>query len=246
MFAYLPGSRQWPSEVCLWILTQLAKSEKCVSNPGSVRIILDRNRRPFGILENVANEINQQDRSGISSGDAHVWRKFLGRQMPRLYGMFVKRWPNPSLAEELVQKTAFDAVRGRATYDYSKGSPEEWLFGIARNNIRLEIRKRATMPTVNGDVSTYLSRIDTEPLPHEVLERQETVRIVRAALDRLASNERRVLEAKYIEGLSARGIAQQMNTTEKAIHSLLYRARISFREQVERIAGDTQGSDYGV
>ncbi len=55
--------------------------------------------------------------------------------------MFLTRWPNPALAEELTQKTVFDAVRGLKSYDLTKGSPEEWITGIARNNIRLEIRK---------------------------------------------------------------------------------------------------------
>ncbi|UCG55778.1 MAG: sigma-70 family RNA polymerase sigma factor [Phycisphaerales bacterium] len=194
----------------------------------------------------MANETKQCDWSGIRSGDARVWREFLGRLMPPLYGMFMKRRPNPSLAEELVQKTAFDAVRGRAGYDPAKGSPEDWIYGIARNNIRLEIRKRAARPTVNGDISVYLGRIDTEPLPDEVLERQETAGIVRVAMDRLASNERYVLEAKYIEGLPARAIARDMDITEKAVHSLLYRARISLREQIERIAGDKQGDSHEI
>jgi len=39
---------------------------------------------------------------------------------------------NPSLAEELVQKTVFDAVRGRNTSTLKK-APSKMIFGIARN-----------------------------------------------------------------------------------------------------------------
>ncbi|GAG44653.1 unnamed protein product, partial [marine sediment metagenome] len=56
---------------------------------------------------------NQQSCVGFVEGDADVWREFLNRQIPLVYGMFIKRWPNHSLAEELVAKTIFDAVRGR-------------------------------------------------------------------------------------------------------------------------------------
>jgi len=184
----------------------------------------------------VADEQNQQGWPGISEGDADAWREFLSRQIPQLYGMFLKRWPNPSLAEELVQRTVFDAVRGRASFDPARGSPEEWIFGIARNNIRLEIRRRASRGSVNGDISRYLETIDNEPLPDEVLEQKETVAVVRAALERLESKEQLLLKAKYIEGLSAHKIAQQMGVTEKAVHSLLYRARISLRQEIKRIA----------
>ena len=184
----------------------------------------------------MTDESEQRSQSGFAEGNADIWREFLDREIPLLYGMFMKRWPTPSLAEELVQKTAFDAVRGCGSYDPSRGSPEEWIFGIARNNIRLETRKRASRPTVNGDISHHLELIDTRPLPNEVLEREEAAVIVRSALSRLESKEQAILRAKYIEGLLARDIAQQMSITEKAVHSLLYRARISLREQLKRIA----------
>jgi len=182
----------------------------------------------------VANACDQHGWAGISQGDPDIWREFLSRQIPLLYGMFIKCWPNPSLAEELIQKTVFNAVKGRSGYDPSRASPEKWIVGIARNNIRLEIRKRASQPNVNGDVGTYISAIDKEPLPHKVLEQKETISSVRTALARLASSERSVLKAKYMQGLSARQISRQMGITEKAVHSLLYRARISFREEIKR------------
>jgi len=190
----------------------------------------------------VTEELEQQSWVGIAKGDADIWRDFIGREIPQLYGMFMRRWPNPSLAEELVQKTVFDAVRGCGSYDPSRGSPKEWIFGIARNNIRLEMRRRAGRPSVDGDISSYLEAIDSEPLPDEVLEQKETAVIVRSALQKLDGKEQAVLKTKYIEGLSACDIAQQIGITEKAVHSLLYRARISLRRQLKRMAPlDKQG-----
>jgi len=184
----------------------------------------------------VPEGLEQRSWLGFAEGDAEIWREFISQQIPRLYGLFVRRWPNPSLAEELVQKTVFDAVRGRGSYDPSKGSPEEWILGIARNNISLEARKRASRPSPNGDISKYFAAIDNQPLPDEVLERQETTLIVRSALSRLEPKEQAVLKAKYIEGLDARDISRQMNVTEKAVHSMLYRARISLRQELKRVA----------
>jgi len=182
----------------------------------------------------VSDACDQYGWAGISQGDPDIWREFLSRQIPLLYGMFIKCWTNPSLAEELVQKTVFDAVKGRNSYDPSRASPEKWIVGIARNNIRLEIRKRTSQLNVNGDIGTYISLIDKEPLPDKVLEQKETISAVKAALARLASSERSVLKAKYMQGLSARQISRQIGITEKAVYSLLYRARISFREEIER------------
>ena len=180
--------------------------------------------------------LNRQSWTGLAKGRKDAWRELLSREIPLLYGMFIKRWPNPSLAEELVQKTVFDAVRGCGSYEPSRGSPEGWIFGIARNNIRLEMRRRASRPSVNGDISSYIETIDAEPLPDEILEQKETAVIVRTALNRLESKEQAVLRAKYIEGLPAEKIALQMSITEKAVHSLLYRARISLRQELKHLA----------
>jgi RNA polymerase sigma-70 factor (ECF subfamily) len=178
----------------------------------------------------------EQSWADFAKGDADVWRGFIERQIPRLYGLFMGRWPNRSLAEELLQKTVFDAVRGRGSYDPSKGCPEEWIAGIARNNIRLEIRRRASRPSINGDISSYLNAMDAKPLPDEVLEREEMTGIVHSALSRLESKEKVVLEARYIEDLSLNDIACQMNMTKRAVYSLLYRAKNSLRRELERLA----------
>jgi RNA polymerase sigma-70 factor (ECF subfamily) len=198
-------------------------------------------------INEVPDQLDQQycpwdssRRAQFAQGDPDVWREFVEREIPRLYGLFLRRWPNRSLAEELVQRTVFNAVWGRGGYEPSKGSPEEWIHGIARNNIRLEIRKRASRPIPNGDISRYFEAIDTEPLPDEVLEREETIGMVRAALDKLEDKERAVLEAKYVEELSAGEIARHMGTTKKAVHSLLYRARGSLRRELERQASSNR------
>ena len=118
----------------------------------------------------------------LRAGDADAWRQFIASEIPKLYAMFLKKLGNPSLAEELVQKTIFDAVKGRTSFNSAKGSAEQWVFGIARNNIRLEFRTRASRPSVNGDMSTYLEVIDTELLPDELLERKETAAMVQEAI----------------------------------------------------------------
>lgn len=190
----------------------------------------------------MAKQVDRQSGAALADGDTEAWRVFLARQIPKLYGLFMNRWPNPALAEELVQKTVFDAVRGRQTFDPAKGDPAQWLAGIARNNIRLEIRKRAARPGVNGDIARYLDEIDRRPLPNEVLERKETARLVRQALGQLPENERNVLTYKYLDDLPARTIAERLGLTEKAVHSLLYRARISLRNTLQQSAAEHTGA----
>lgn len=190
------------------------------------------------VNEKVNRKCDEKNRADVNESNPEFWREFLGEVIPELYGMFMKQWPNPSIAEELVQKTVFDVCKAKDSYDAEKGSLKQWMFGIARNNIRLEIRKRASRPSFNGDLSDYIEQIDTEILPDEILERKETADAVKKALGRLDEKEQMVLKNKYIEGMSAAQIAELTGGTEKAVHSLLYRARISFRNELKRMLFD--------
>ncbi len=160
------------------------------------------------------------------------WSEALTRSIPLVYGMFVKRGLHPGLAEELTQKTVFDAVRGRSAYDPERGPLEAWLVGIARKNLALEMRQRATRMKVTESLAQHLQVLQQHRLPDSLLERQETVEQVRCALNCLSARERDVLELKYLQDLSARTIARNMQLTEKAVHSLLYRARLNLRARM--------------
>ncbi|MEN6383942.1 MAG: sigma-70 family RNA polymerase sigma factor [Phycisphaerales bacterium] len=176
--------------------------------------------------------IEQTDWSKINNGDSDAWRLLLKHEIPIIYRMFMSRWPNQSLAEELTQKTIFDAVKSVKSYDSQKGSPHTWLLAIARNNLAYEVRTRAARKTIDQDFADWLEVIDKQPLPDEILEKSQTADVVRHALSSLDEKSQDVLKAKYIEDMSAQKIAQKLKLTEKAVHSLLYRARIALRDKL--------------
>lgn len=172
----------------------------------------------------------------IRTGDPDAWRQVLLRTIPQLYGMLIRRGIHAALAEELTQKTVFDAIRRYETYEPAKGSPEQWLFTIAQNNLSLEMRNRQDHAKPDSDLLKYLETMDLAPLPDEILERKETAHLVRAALLQLDKKEQDVLKGKYIDDLSARQIGQAMKLSEKAVHDLLYRARIALRQKLIQLA----------
>lgn len=205
-----------------------------MSNLRIARIIIDRGI----VFERIAKRVEIRPES-VSIRDSQsntlAWREALVHSIPQVYGLFVRHRIHPALAEELTQKTIFDAVSGRESFESRRGKFASWLIGIAHNNLALEMRQRARRPKLDGDISRYLEKIDSELLPDEILEREETAELVRGAMDRLDGKERAVLKAKYDEEQSARTIAERMNMTEKAVHSLLYRARNSLREKLKNI-----------
>ena len=124
----------------------------------------------------MGDDIDTKNWLGFAVGEPKIWREVLDEIIGKLYAMFLKSWPNRSLAEELVQKTVFEAIGRCEQFDAEKGSPQQWIFGIARNNIRIEIRRRAAQPSMDGDITAYLDAIDSKPLPDEVLERKDLFR----------------------------------------------------------------------
>ncbi len=172
----------------------------------------------------------------IQTGAPDVWRQVLARTIPQLYGLFIRRGVNAGLAEELTQQTVFDAIRRYETYDASKGSPEQWLFTIGKNNLALEMRNRQNHAKPAGDILKYLEAMDTQPLPEELLEQKENADLVRTALSQLDEKAQAVLKSKYLEDCTARQIAGPLKLTEKAVHSLLYRARIALRDKLIQLA----------
>jgi RNA polymerase sigma-70 factor (ECF subfamily) len=183
----------------------------------------------------VPETIEQTNWSKIGQADAESWRLLLKQEIPIIYRMFMSRWPNSSLAEELTQKTIFDAVKSAKTYDAEKGSPHNWLLAIARNNLAYEARSRSARKTVDEDSTDWLDIIDKQPLPDEILEKSQTAQVVRHALNSLDEKSQDVLKAKYLDDLPASKIASKLKLTEKAVHSLLYRARIALRDKLRSL-----------
>jgi RNA polymerase sigma-70 factor (ECF subfamily) len=171
--------------------------------------------------------------SGPKLGKPEFWRDFLTEQIPRLYQMFQRHGIHTALAEELVQATVLGAIKGTKTYNPKRGSLEQWLFGIANNSLALEMRQRQYRPRYNGDLLEYMQEIDTQPLPQDILENQENVGRIREAMATLEPSQQEVLTARYHEDLSIRQIAHKMNLTEKAVESLLYRARNTLRTKLQ-------------
>jgi RNA polymerase sigma-70 factor (ECF subfamily) len=175
----------------------------------------------------------KKDRLLSKKSETQTWSTLLARSIPLIYGMYIHRGIHPGLAEELTQKSVFDAVQGRTAFDSTRGTLEQWVIGIAHKNLALEMRHRAGRAKVTKNLSLCLNNMNTHLLPDELLEQKETAHLVQQALASLPAREQRVLTLKYLQDLSARDIAAAMKMTEKAVHSLLYRARLQLRDSLK-------------
>ena len=63
---------------------------------------------------------------------------------------------------------------------------------------------------------------------------------IRSVMEELPEQHRLALEWKYVDKLSVREIAGRMGTTEKAVESVLFRARREFRQRVMKVDQESE------
>ncbi len=128
------------------------------------------------------------------------------------------------VAEDVNQEVWLLAIERFNQFDPGRGAFRDWLLGIARHRA-LRHHRRPTGQTVESQ----FDRLSDGLPPPELLEGMERADVVRAALLCLHDGSRRVLLAKYAEGLSVAEIGKLTGRSAKAVESLLSRAREQLR-----------------
>jgi RNA polymerase sigma-70 factor (ECF subfamily) len=173
-------------------------------------------------------------RDAIVAGDREAAESFFRRHLGALYEFVHYRvGGHRPTAEDLVQDTFLTALERLAAFD-GRSSLHTWLCGIAKNKIRTWRRQRRPMAMedvlaeADPEIEASLMAIDSEPLPDEVLAREETKELVGATLSSLPPDYREALVQKYVEDLSTPEIASRTGQHVKAAESTLHRARLAF------------------
>jgi RNA polymerase sigma factor (sigma-70 family) len=125
-------------------------------------------------------------------------------------------------AEDIVAQVFLDAFK---QWRKLKGSPRNWLLGIARRKVCDALRRRrGTWPIHEGDAQT--SGLDGFV---EAAELQEAIKIVM----QLPDDQRDAFLMQVLEQMSIDEIGQVMNRSGKAVNSLLQRARARIQRTLD-------------
>jgi RNA polymerase sigma factor (sigma-70 family) len=157
--------------------------------------------------------------SQVSLGTPESFEDLYRKTFPRVYAYVASLLRDRSAAEDVTALAFERAYRRRGRFSARRGSPEAWVFGIARNAALDELRgrkRRARLETEPEDVWT--------PGPHEEAERAFRRDEVRAALATLDSRDRDLVALKFAGGLSNGEIARVLGLSETNVGSRLHRA----------------------
>ncbi|HEX7167955.1 MAG TPA: RNA polymerase sigma factor [Acidimicrobiales bacterium] len=164
-----------------------------------------------------------------AAGDQGAVRRLVDEVGPIVFGyVFARVAGDRPAADDVVQDTFLEALRGATTY---RGDARlaTWMCGIARHRVlrhfEAERRQTAALEVVSAEVA------DPSPLDVGAMvdDRDEVVR----ALGRLPLLHRQVLVLKYLDGEPVVAIAHELDRTPVQVQSLLQRARVALRRELE-------------
>lgn len=155
----------------------------------------------------------------------------------RIFGYCLSLLGSREDAEDAVQTTFINAQRG-----LHRGVVPQfelaWLFKIARNvcyNARESTSRRGRLETAR-DLEALQDVLATPDRPTGV-----SIRELTRALGRVPERQRRALLLREFQGLSYEEIATELDVSVAAVETLIFRARRSVAEQLERTGTSRHG-----
>ncbi len=136
-------------------------------------------------------------------------------------------------AEDLLQETFLRIWNRSAGFDAERGALGPWLLTVARNRAIDHIRSAGARNFKNT-----LELEDREHKSQELgieidLQNKDQARVIRAAMERLTENQRRVIQLAYYEGLSQTEMAEKLGEPLGTIKTWVRGALKKLRDELQ-------------
>lgn len=141
------------------------------------------------------------------------------------------------LAEDIVSETVLALVKAAAESAPSILCPNAWMRTVATHKVQDHFRAVARVQHLIDEAASATGRSEGVQPACEI-DLHERRLAIRKVMDELPDDHRLILEWKYIDQLTVHEISRRMATTEKAVESILFRARRDFRENLGSLQRD--------
>ena len=182
----------------------------------------------------------------MRDGDSEALEQWFNLHVDGLYAfIFYRVNKDPDLATEVTQETMALALEELDKFDPARGPMLSWLCMLSRNFIRTALRDKgrtasiALWDGIDESLQRVYRQLDDAPLAPDLLEAKETRELVSVVMTQLPPGYREMLEAKYLNELSLREIAQQQGCSVDSVKGLLKRARAAFKQAFVTLVATT-------
>lgn len=187
-----------------------------------------------------ADALDRADMACLAAGHDAALNDLMERHAAPVFHFLCRMLNNEDDANDLAQETFVRVFRARETFRPTEKF-SAWLFTIAANLARNQIRWRSRHPNVSLDAETGAAEQSLastlpspESAPSEQLLAAERTAAVRAAVNQLPTDLREAIVLCEWEEQSMAEAARILNATPKAVESRCYRARQILRERLKK------------
>jgi RNA polymerase sigma-70 factor (ECF subfamily) len=176
----------------------------------------------------------------VRAGDEEAFRLIFDRYSRPVLGFIFDMVGDRSLAEDLAQETFVRAYRGLQTLR-EETKLSTWLFGIARNCAREQLRtRRRDAGNVELDAEPAFELHDHARTPSGELLDKELSTVIQTALGKLDEDKRTVFTLKVLQQRSYEEIAEITGFSVGKLKTDLHRARAEMRRRIGPYLGGEQ------
>jgi len=180
----------------------------------------------------------QQLLKRAAEGDSVAWRSVVEAFAPRVYGLVRAQCRDDELAEEIAQST-FCTVAAKIGSYVEGGRFESWVFRIAMNRLRDEMRRRKRQARNAGDEPLDASA--ARPVRRDAgVESAESVDRLRAAMARLSEADRELVDLRHIGGMSFKALSDYFEEPVGTLLARHHRALRKLRTMLEEAGLEAQ------
>ena len=187
----------------------------------------------------------------LQRGDRDTIERWFNAYADTLYTfVFYRVDKNHDKAVEIVQETLLTALHQIEQYTPEHGSMFTWLAQLSKDSLEKltgseggQVPLETIWAKIEDNLLIACRKIGTEPLPDEVIERQETAELVQMTLANIPANYRDVLKEYYYVMKPLKEIADSVGVNERDVSAMLYGARKAFKEVFLKLcsgSGDTE------
>jgi RNA polymerase sigma-70 factor (ECF subfamily) len=155
----------------------------------------------------------------MKKGDRQAFAELYERREPALYRYALHMTCSPASAEEIAQEVFVQLMSANTRFDETRGSLEGWLYGVARNLIRVLRRKGA-----NAHSGDAVEQVFDHNILGSLID-NETMVALHAAIRELPDGYREAVVLCDLEERNYDEAARLMGCPVGTIRSRLHRAR---------------------
>jgi RNA polymerase sigma-70 factor (ECF subfamily) len=174
------------------------------------------------------------------AGESAAYGEIVARWQDRIHAAVYRMTGDAEDAKDLAQETFVRAWSNLRSFQ-GGSALGTWLYSIALNQVRSEMRKRSaqkrgapiSLDARSGDGESGIDPADVGPGAEDAAATKEHVRLLRQAVAALDPEFREVIVLREFQDLSYEEIAEATGAPVGTVRSRLFRAREELRRKLE-------------